>query len=789
MTETGIGASVRRKEDYRFITGAGRYVDDINLRGQAYAAFVRSPHAHAEITSINTDKAKSADGVVAVYTQDDLAAGGLGPQPCGWAVSSKNGDPHKAPNFPVMAEGRVRYVGENVALVIADTLAQAKNAAELVEVGYKPLPSVASATAALNSDVQLHEDVPSNLSFDWELGDKAATDEAFSKASSVTKIEVVNNRVVPNAMEPRAAVADYNPGTQELTLYTTSQNPHLARLLLTAFFQLQPEHKLRVVAPDVGGGFGSKIFVYADEVAVAWAARATGRAVKWTAERSESFLTDRHGRDHVSTAELALDDNGKFLALRVETVADLGAYLSLLGTAIPTWLYAPLLAGPYITPAVYCNVKGVFTNTAPTDAVRGAGRPEATYLLERVVDKAARDSGIDQAELRKRNMIANDAYPYQTPVVHQYDSGDYGASLHKAVRIADLGGLAARRDASEKAGKMRGVGFSSYIEACGIAPSAAAGAIGGGVGGWESAQVRFNPTGSVEVFTGSHSHGQSHDTTFAQIASDKLGVPIENVEVIHGDTQRHQFGMGTYGSRSLAVGGSAIVKATEKIIAKGKKIAAHLMEASEADIEFDGGNYTVAGTDKSVNIAEVAFTAYVPHNYPEGVEPGLDENAFYDPLNFSFPAGTHICEVEVDPETGVVDIANYVAVDDFGTLINPMVVEGQVHGGIVHGVGQAMLEHTVYDAEGQLTSGSYMDYTMPRADNVPNFNVDYTKTESPLNPLGVKGCGEAGAIASPPALINAIIDALAPLGVTNVDMPATSARVWQAIQSAKAAAE
>jgi carbon-monoxide dehydrogenase large subunit len=789
MTETGIGASIPRKEDYRFITGTGRYVDDINLRGQAHACFVRSPHAHAEINSINTDKAKGAAGVVAVFTGEDLTAGGLGPQPCGWSVSSKNGDPHVAPPFPLMADGRVRYVGENVALVVADTLAEAKSAAELVEVDYKPLPAVTSASAALNAGVQLHDEAPGNLSFDWELGDKAAADEAIANASHVTKIEIVNNRVVPNAMEPRAAVADYNQGTQELTLYTTSQNPHLARLVLTAFLQLAPEHKLRVVAPDVGGGFGSKVFIYADETAVAWAARATGRPIKWTAERSESFLTDRHGRDHVTMAELALDANGKFIGLRVDTVADLGGYLSLLGTAIPTWLYGPLLAGPYTTPAIYCNVKGVFTNTAPTDAVRGAGRPEATYLLERIVDKAARETGIDQAELRKRNMIANNAYPYQTPVVHVYDSGDYGASLDKAADLADIAGLGGRRAESEKTGKLRGVGISSYIEACGIAPSAAAGAIGGGVGGWESAQVRFNPTGSVEVFTGSHAHGQGHDTTFAQIVSDRLGVPIENVEIIHGDTQRHQFGMGTYGSRSLVVGGTAIVKAMDKIVDKGKKIAAHLMEASEDDIEFDGGNYTVAGTDKAVNIAEVAFAAYVPHNYPEGVEPGLDEIAFYDPLNFSFPAGTHVCEVEVDPDTGEVEIVNYVAVDDFGTLINPLIVGGQVHGGIVHGVGQAMLEHTVYDDEGQLASGSFMDYAMPRADDVPSFNIDYTKTESPMNPLGAKGCGEAGAIASPPALINAIVDALAPLGVTNVDMPATPSRVWQAIQSARAAAE
>ncbi|MDP6345432.1 MAG: molybdopterin-dependent oxidoreductase, partial [Alphaproteobacteria bacterium] len=605
---------------------------------------------------------------------------------------------------------------------------------------------------------------------------------AFAGAAHVTKLDILNNRLVPNAMEPRAAVGDYERSTDSLTLYTTSQNPHVARLVLSAFFGIAPEHKLRVVAPDVGGGFGSKIYVYSEETACLWAARKIDRAVKWTADRAESFVSDAHGRDHVTTVELALDGDAKFLAMRCSTKANLGGYMSLFSSAVPTYMYATLLAGQYTTPQIYAEVKTVFTNTTPVDAYRGAGRPEATYALERVVEAAARELNIDPAELRRRNLIQPDQFPYETPVVHTYDCGDYGASLDKAIEIADYAGFAARRDQSKAGGKLRGIGFSNYIEACGIAPSAAVGALGGGVGLWEAAQVRFNPTGNVTVFTGTHAHGQGHETAFAQVVADQLGVPVENVEVVHGDTDKGPFGMGTYGSRSIAVGGSAIVKAGEKIIAKGRKIAAHLLEAAEDDIEFTDGNFTVAGTDKALNIGEVAFAAYVPHNYPEGVEPGLDESAFYDPLNFSFPSGTHICEVEVDPDTGTVEIVNYTAVDDFGTLINPMIVAGQVHGGIVQGVGQALTEGAAYDPDsGQLVNGSFMDYTMPRADNVPSFNIDTTETPSPLNPLGVKGCGEAGAIAAPAAVMNAITDAL---GTENIDMPATPEKVWRAAQAA-----
>ncbi|HSR72326.1 MAG TPA: molybdopterin cofactor-binding domain-containing protein, partial [Kiloniellales bacterium] len=562
-------------------------------------------------------------------------------------------------------------------------------------------------------------------------------------------------------------------GSDSYTLYTTSQNPHITRLLLAAFVMQIPEQKLRVVSPDVGGGFGSKIPHYPEEALVTWAARKVGRPVKWTADRSESFLTDAHGRDHVTRAELALDQDGKFLALRVHTTANIGAYLSTFGALSTTYLYAPVLSGQYTIGAIHCGVTIVFTNTAPIDAERGAGRPEATYLLERVVEKAARELGIDPVELRRKNFIPPDAFPYQTPVVLAYDSGDYGASLDEALKLADVAGFAARKAEAENRGKLRGIGYSTYIEACGVAPSNIAGAIGAGVGLYESAEIRFGITGTATVLTGTHAHGQGHETTFAQLVADRLGLPIENVDVVHGDTGRVQWGHGTYGSRSLAVGGSAIALACDKAIEKGKKVAAHLLEASEADIEFKDGNFTVSGTDKSKSFAEIVAAAMVPHNFPlDEMEPGLDQRYFYDPKNFTFPAGCHICEVEVDPDTGSIEVVNWTAVDDFGRIINPMIVEGQVHGGIAHGVGQAMLENCVYDSEsGQLVTGSYMDYCLPRADNVPAFKLGFTETACVHNPLGVKGCGEAGAIAAPPALINAVTDAL---GIQDMDMPATS---------------
>jgi len=784
MADTGIGASVRRKEDFRFLTGNGRYTDDINRPGQTYAVFVRSPHASAKIKSVDTAKAKKAPGVVAIFTGADLAADKVGGLICGWTVKDKHGNPHKAPAHPSLAVDTVRYVGDHVAVVIAETLAQAKDAAEMVSVAYETRQAIVDTAGAVDPKApQVHADVPGNLCYDWAIGDKAAVDAVFAKAHHVTKIDLVNNRLIPNAMEPRAAIGEYDVGSDSFTCYSTSQNPHVLRLILCAFVLGLPEHKMRVVAPDVGGGFGSKIFCYAEETVCTWASKKVRRPVKWTAERSESFLSDAHGRDHVTHGELALDKDGKFLASRFDTIASMGAYLSTFSTCVPTYLHATLLAGQYTTPMIYCNVRAVFTNTAPVDAYRGAGRPEATYVVERLVECAAREMKIDPAEIRRRNFVKPDQFPYQTPVALVYDSGNYARSLDEALKLADYKGFPARKAEALKRGKLRGIGMSAYIEACGIAPSAVVGSLGAGVGLWESGQIRFNPTGSVTVFTGSHSHGQSHETTNAQIVSEIFGIPIDNIDVVHGDTDRVPFGMGTYGSRSAAVGGTALVKAADKIIAKGKKIAAHLLEASENDITFSKGVFKVAGTDKSKSIGEVAFAAYVPHNYPAGVEPGLDEIAFYDPANFTFPAGVHIAEVEVDADTGAVKVVSWVAVDDFGKIINPMVVEGQVHGGVAQGIGQALLENCVYDKKtGQLLTGSYSDYAMPRADDLPSFTVATTETPCPHNALGVKGCGEAGAIAAPPALINAVTDAI---GIMHMDMPASPERVWQAMQKAK----
>ncbi|HEY0836520.1 MAG TPA: xanthine dehydrogenase family protein molybdopterin-binding subunit [Azospirillum sp.] len=783
---TGIGASVRRREDQRFLTGRGTYTDDINRPNQAHAVMLRSPHAHARIRGIDTGAALKAPGVVAVLTGADMAADNVNGLPCGWLIHNKDGSPMKEPPHWPLARDRVRYVGDQLAVVIAETREQARDAAELVAVDYEELPAVASIRAALAEGAPaVHDDVPGNVCYDWHLGDAAAVDAAFAQAAHVTTIDLVNQRLVPNAMEPRAAVGEYDRATGDYTLTTTSQNPHVIRLLMGAFVLGIPEHKLRVVAPDVGGGFGSKIFHYAEEAIVTWAARRIGRPIKWTADRSESFLTDAHGRDHVTHAELALDKDGHFLALRVATQANMGAYLSTFATSIPTYLYATLLAGQYKTPAIYAEVKAVFTTTAPVDAYRGAGRPEACYLIERLVEKAARETGIDRTEIRRRNFIPADAMPYQTPVALQYDTGDFAKNLDLALPAVDYAGFAARKAESARRGKLRGIGFATYIEACGIAPSNVAGALGARAGLYESAEVRFHPTGSVTVFTGSHSHGQGHETTFAQIVAERFGIPIENVEIVHGDTAKVPFGMGTYGSRSLAVGGSAIVKAMDKVERKARKIAAHLMEAAETDIEVKDGRFTVAGTDKSVGIGDIALAAYVPHNYPlDELEPGLDEQAFYDPKNFTYPNGCHVCELEIDPDTGVVTIQNFTAVDDFGRVINPMVVEGQVHGGLAQGIGQALYERCVYDEDsGQLLTGSYMDYCMPRADDVPSFAVSWHEDQPCThNPLGVKGCGEAGTIGAAAAVMNAVVDALAEHGVTHMDMPATPERVWRAIR-------
>ena len=779
----GIGASVKRVEDQRFLQGKGQYVDDIDLKNQAYAHILRSPHAHATVKSIDTSAALAARGVAGVFTAEDFSD--LGGLPCGWLIHNRDGSPMNEPKHPVLAEGKVRHVGDPVALVVAETRAQAREAAELIEVDYEELPALVDMKAAITKGAaQVHEDAPGNLCYDWELGDSAAVEEAIKTAAHVAKIDLVNNRLVANAIEPRAAIGDYSAANDHYTLHTTSQNPHAIRLLMSAFVLAVPEHKVRVVAPDVGGGFGSKIYHYAEEALMISASKKLGRPVKWTADRSEAFLSDAQGRDHVTHAELALDKDGKFTALKVNTLANMGAYLSTFATVIPTFLHGTLLAGQYTTPAIHINVKAVFTNTVPVDAYRGAGRPEATYLLERLVDVAARETGRDPAELRRQNFIKADQFPYDTPVALTYDTGNYDATLDSALKAADVSGFAKRKADAKARGKLRGLGIAGYIEACGIAPSAVVGSLGARAGLYESAVVRVNPTGSVTVLTGSHSHGQGHETTFAQLVADKLGVAFDQVGIVHGDTAQVPFGMGTYGSRSLAVGGSALMKAMDKVVEKGRKIAAHLMEASAEDIEFSDGAYKISGTDKQVTFGEVAFAAYVPHNFPfDELEPGLEETAFYDPANFTYPAGTYVCEVEIDPDTGVTEICSFHASDDFGRVINPMIVTGQVHGGLAQGIGQALLEHGVYDDSGQLVSGSYMDYAMPRADHFPAFTVDTSVTECTHNPLGVKGCGEAGAIGSPPAVINAIVDALADYGVTHVDMPATPEKIWRLINA------
>jgi carbon-monoxide dehydrogenase large subunit len=778
-----IGEAIKRREDYRFLTGTGTYTDDVRLDRQACAVFVRSPHAHAKIRRIDTSKAQRAPGVVAIYTGEDIANAKIAGLPCGWLITDVNGQPMKEPPHPVLAQGKVRYVGDHVAVVIAETQLQARDAAELVDVDYEVLPAVVDvADASKPGAPVIHDIAPDNTCYVWALGDKGAVDTAFASAHHITRLDFINNRLIPNAIEPRSALGSYNRADDSYTLYVASQNPHVERLLMTAFVLGLPEHKVRVIAPDVGGGFGSKIYLYAEDVVVTWASKQVNRPVKWTAERSESFTSDAHGRDHLTTAELAMDQDGKFLAMRVNTTAAMGAYLSTFASCIPTILYATLLAGQYKTPLIYCGVTAVFTNTAPVDAYRGAGRPEATYVVERLVETAARDMRLDPAEIRRRNFITE--FPYQTPVALLYDTGDYRKTLDTALKVADVAGFPARKAEAARRGKLRGLGYSCYIEACGIAPSAVAGSLGARAGLFEAGEVRVHPTGKVTIFTGSHSHGQGHETTFSQVVASRLGIPLEDVDIVHGDTGRILFGMGTYGSRSLAVGGTAIVKAVDKVVDKGRKIAAHLMEAAETDVEFADGVFRIAGTDKQVPFAQVALTAYVPHNYPhDKLEPGLNEQAFYDPTNFTFPAGSHLCEVELDPETGQTTIVSFTAVDDFGNIINPMIVEGQVHGGLVQGIGQALLEGCRYHKDsGQLLTGTMMDYCLPRAADVPSFKVATEVTPCTHNPLGAKGCGEAGAIGAPAAVINALTDAL---GVRDIEMPATPERVWRAAQAVR----
>ncbi len=775
-----VGASIKRREDPRFIQGQGRYVANLQLPNMAYLAIKRSPYGHARIKNINIDQAKELDGVIAVYTGQDLIDGGVGAMPCGWNVPDI-----KVPTRYPLTVDKVRHVGDGVAAVVAESPYIANDALDLIEVEYEPLPAVVDARATTEEGAPLvHDDVPNNISYTWALGDKEACDKAFAEADHVVELDLINQRLIPTAMEPRAAVAQWNAFTEEMTLWTTSQNPHPIRLLLSAFTLGIPEHKLRVISPDVGGGFGSKIFHYPEEIITPWVAREINRPVKWVSTRTEAAMTDSQGRDHVTACKMAVTSDGAITGIHVQTWSNQGGYISTFAPLIPTALYITLLSGLYKVPGIWAEMWGTLTNTVPVDAYRGAGRPEASYLIERLVDLAAGELGMDPLEIRRKNFIPADEFPYQTPVAFVYDSGDYNKLFDKAVEMADYEAMRQAQEEARKQGRLVGIGIAGCIEASGPAPSAVAGSLGSAVGFWESAIVRVHPTGKVSVFTGSHSHGQGHETTFAQIVADELGVGLDDIEVVHGDTASVPFGMGTYGSRSTAVGGSALVNASKKIREKVIKIAAHQLEAAEEDMVYDQETGTVhvkGAPDKAKAFGEMAFAAYTAHNLPAGLEAGLEESAFYDPANFTFPNSAHIAQVEVDPDTGHVTIQRYVAVDDVGKVINPMVVEGQIVGGIAQGVGQALWEHGVYDENGNLLTGSLMDYAMPRAHGFPPIETGRVETPSPHNPLGVKGAGEMGTIAATVTVVNAVMDALAPLGVKHIDMPLTSEKIWQAI--------
>ncbi len=782
-----VGTSVKRVEDPRFLQGRGKYVANLSLPGMVHVAVKRSPLAHAEIKGIDTSKAEALEGVIAVFKGKDLIDGGCGSLPCGWTPPNISMPVH----YPVAID-KVRHVGDEIAVVVAESPYIAEDALDLIEVDLEPLPAVVQARHAPGEWPVVHDDMDSNVSYHWPLGDEEATNEAISASDHVIELDFVNQRLIPNAIEPRACAAQWDAFNESMTVWTTSQNPHTIRLLLGAFTLGIPEHKLRVISPDVGGGFGSKIFHYPEEVIVPWVAREVNRPAKWVATRSESYVTDRHGRDHMTTAKLGVNNDGTITGLHVSTWANMGAYLSTFAPLIPTALYITLLSGLYKIPIIFGEAYGVMTNTVPVDAYRGAGRPEASYLLETMIDLAARELEMDPLELRRKNLIQSDEFPYQTPVALMYDSGNYPALFDKIEELSDYKSLRKEQAEARAQGRLVGIGFSSCIEASGPAPSAAAVGLGAAIGLFESGSIRVHPTGKVSAFTGSHAHGQSHETTFAQIVADELGVPMEDVEIIHGDTDRVQYGVGTYGSRSAAVGGSALVKSAEKIRTKLKELAAHLLEASTEDMVYDQdeGKIYVAGSPESARtFAELAFAVTTADNMPEGMEPGLEATSFYDPANFTFPNSAHVAQVEIDPETGEVELQRYAAVDDVGNVINPLIVDGQIVGGVIQGVGQALWEHGIYDDDGQLLSGSMLSYAVPRADAFPSIAVDRIETPSPHNPLGVKGAGEMGTIAGTVTVSNAVLDALAPLGIRHLEMPLTPEKIQSAIVAANGGGE
>ena len=780
MTTAVFGSSIKRREDPRLITGNATYVDDVKLVGMHYLALARSPYAHARIKSIDTSPAQKLDGVVAVFTGEDLKEQ-LGSLPVGWVVPDTKEVPH-----PPLAVGTVRYVGDAVAAVVATDRAIAADAAALVEVDYEELPVVVDAETATKSGApQLHDDATGNIAFEWEIG-PGDIEEAATQAEVIVKQRIINQRLIPNSMEGRGVVADYNPGTNQLTVWTSSQIPHIVRLLM-ALVTGHPEHQLRVIVPEVGGAFGSKLYLYAEEIITAMVAKRLAIPVKWIEQRTENYLATTHGRDHVSDVEIMGSRDGTITGIKTTTYANMGAYLSTFAPLIPTYYFGLMLVGPYQIPNISCRVLGVFTNTTPVDAYRGAGRPEATYLVERMLDLFAAEIGMDPVEVRRKNLIPpfEDGHAVATGV--SYDSGNYEAALDRALEMAGYQQLRREQEQARREGRYLGIGLATYVEISGAAPSAVAGTLGARAGLWESALVRVHPTGKVEVFTGSSSHGQGHETSYAQMTGSGLGIPIDDIQVIHGDTDKVPFGTGSFGSRSVAVGGGAIHMSVEKIKTKAKKLAAHLLEAAEEDIVYEDGKLFVQGAPaQAKTIQEIALASYVySTDLPEGMEPGLEATSFFDPKNFTWPGGTHIAVVEIDPETGETKLRRFVAVDDVGNVVNPMIVDGMVHGGIAQGVGQALQEEAIYDEGGQLLTGSMMDYAVPTAEDLPSYETDRIVTPSPSNPMGVKGAGETGTIAASPAVINAVVDALSPFGIRHIDMPAKSEKVWRLIQEAQ----
>jgi carbon-monoxide dehydrogenase large subunit len=783
VAERYVGAAILRKEDPELITGRGRYTDDLTLPGMLHMVVVRSPFAHATIQSVDVSKALEMPGVVAAFTGEDLHGEWAGPLPVAWPVTE---DIKMAPMWPITRD-KARYQGDIVAVVVAESRAQAKDAAEAVDVSYQELPVVMDMEAALEEGSPiLHDDLGTNALYTWTLAN-GDVDAVFSAAAVVVKERYYLARLIPNAIEPRGCIGQVDTVTGNLTLWTSTQIPHIVRTTMAAFVLGVPESKLRIVAPQVGGGFGSKIRVGPEEALALVLSRRLGRPVKWIEERSENYVATHHGRDVIQEIELAADEDGKIHGYKTKLVANMGAYLLLVAPGVPL-LGAFLYCGPYGGEAYHFECTGVYTNTTPTDAYRGAGRPEATYAIERAIEALARKVGKDPVEIRRMNFIP--AFTEPTPSIGglNFDSGDYDATLDKALEMVGYDDVRKeqqqRRDSGDT--KQLGIGLSTYIEMCGLAPSRILGSLSYAAGGWDAASIRVLPTGKVEIAIGTTPHGQSHETTFAQIAADDLGVPIEDVEIIYGDTQLAPRGMDTYGSRSLPVGGVAVHRAAGKIVEKARKIAAHELEVAEEDLDYEAGRFQVKGApDRAKTVAETAFSAWTAHNLPDGMEPGLDALSIYDPENFVFPYGAHVCVVEVDTETGEVGIVKYVAVDDVGNVINPMVVDGQVAGGVVQGIAEALFEEAIYDENGQLLTSSMTNYEIPAASDVPAISIGRLETASTTNELGVKGVGETGTIASPPAVINAVADALSHLGITDIDRPATPERVWRAIQKAK----